>query len=288
MNGWRDRVVSGAREVAPRMVIYGVPGVGKSTFAASMPDPIVLDFDGGCEQLGCPRIPAPSTWTETLELITSLVDAQEYKTIVIDTIDPMETVATRLVCEQGKKSGLADFAWGGGYDALAQEWRVALASLERARARGASVCLLAHSVVRTAQDPTLGPFDQFTPQLQKKTWSATHRWADVVGFATFDSAKVGDERRAIVTGERVLLTTRGTGYEAKNRYGLPTRLPLSWAALANAMRSESADVVRARIVELARGTEHEAKAAGFIADAGADASRLRAIEDALKERLVSP
>ena len=63
------------------------------------------------------------------------------------------------------------------------------------------------------------------------------------------------------------------------------RLPLSWPALRDAMRVESAAAVRERILALARGTEHEARALAFIADAGADVGQLRSIEVALKEKV---
>jgi hypothetical protein len=141
--------------------------------------------------------------------------------------------------------------------------------------------------VRTAQDPTLGDYDTYVPQLQKKTWSATHRWCDLVAFATFDSARIGDERRAIVTGDRVLRTVYGTGYEAKNRYGLPATLPLSWRALSEAMRAhgDTPQAVRERILALAKGTEFEARAAERIEEAKDDVRRLLTIEDALRRKV---
>ena len=290
MIDWKSQVITGPRDVAPRVLVYGVPGVGKSTFASQAPRPIAIDSDRGLEQLGVERIPGPGTWLAALALIGELVDTSGYGTIVIDTIDPLEELATAYVCGEGKKKGLADFEWGAGYEALAQQWRVLLSTLERARPRGMGVVLVGHSVVRAAQDPTLGAFDQFTPQLQKKTWSATARWCDVIGFATVDAAIVGDDRRAIVTGERVLRTSRGTGYEAKNRYALPDSLPLVWSALAAGMAAhgrpaDTAETVRARIHSLASGTEYQAKAEDFVAAAGDDVGKLIGVEAALKARV---
>lgn len=191
------------------------------------------------------------------------------------------------MCEEAKKKTLADFGYGAGYEALAAEWRLMLGALDGCRSRGMSIVLLGHSIVRQSNDPQLGGYDQFVPQLQKKTWAMTSRWCDVVGFANFDAARLEDERRAIVTGERMLWTTRGTGFEAKNRYGLPPKLPLSWPALAAGIRAgtQSAAEIRARITALAAGTEHEARAALFMADAGDDPRKLDAIEAALAAKI---
>jgi hypothetical protein len=283
----KPEIIKGTGSPAPRMLIYGQPGVGKSTLAASMPKPLFLDFDRGVEQLGPDRVIPPSDWPGILSLIDDVVELNEYKTIVIDTIDPAEEAAVRYVCESAKKASLADFDWGSGYELLAQQWRIFLSKLERARERDVAVCMLAHAIVRTAQDPTLGDYDAYAPQLQKKTWAATHRWCDLVGFATFDAARVPDEKRAIVTGERVLRTVHGTGFEAKNRYGLPETLPLDWRALADAMKAhgESPEKVRERILALAKGTPFEAKAAERVGEAKNDVRKLLTIEDALKRKI---
>jgi len=61
-------------------------------------------------------------------------------------------------------------------------------------------------------------------------------WADALLFANFrtavvkDEAKGGGERaRGVGTGERVLYCEERAAFWAKNRYGLPAEIPLSWA-----------------------------------------------------------
>lgn len=244
-----------------------------------MPKPILIDFDRGLSAISVDSVPGPAAWLDTMSLL-AWACGSEYETVAIDTLDPLEEQATEYVCAQAKKKSLADFDWGGGYEALANEWRMMLSLLEKS---GKNVCLLAHSVVKKASDPTLGEYEQFVPQLQKKTWAATHRWADMIGFVAVDAAKVGDESRVIVTGERVLHTTHGSGFIAGNRWSLPAKLPLSWQAVSDAI-SITPDKLRADILALA-GEKHEVKAKEFISDAKDDMGKLRLILQALKEKV---
>ena len=68
------------------MILYGLPGVGKTTLAASAPKPIVIDCDRGMKRVNpeyrC-DISNVSSYKDLLEDIKSL--GNEYETIVIDT-----------------------------------------------------------------------------------------------------------------------------------------------------------------------------------------------------------
>src|SRR3989442_74866 len=67
-----------------RIIVYGVDGVGKSTFAAGAPNPIFLGTEDGTRHLDVARFPAPQTWAEVLEAIRNLtLDAGGFKTFVV-------------------------------------------------------------------------------------------------------------------------------------------------------------------------------------------------------------
>lgn len=219
-------------------------------------------------------------------------DPNGYRSLVLDTVDPLEELAIEYVLKRSGKKSLADFDFGAGYNAVAMEWKVMLAELDTARKNGMLVCLIGHSIVRQAVDPTLGTFDQFTANLGKKTWALTLRWADLVGFACFDSALVDkkDESRVIVTGERLLMTVRGSGYEAKNRFSLNQKLPLSWPAVEAgiARHRQSSEAIKAKILKLAAGTALEEKAKGYLEVAGDDVSALLELETNLTKALQAP
>ena len=68
------------------MIIYGLPGVGKTTLAASAPKPIVIDCDRGMKRVNpeyrC-DISNVSSYKDLLEDVKNL--GNEYETIIIDT-----------------------------------------------------------------------------------------------------------------------------------------------------------------------------------------------------------
>ena len=46
------------------MVLYGPEGIGKSTFAAQLPQPLFIDTEGGTRHLDVQRFAErPSSWT---------------------------------------------------------------------------------------------------------------------------------------------------------------------------------------------------------------------------------
>src|SRR3712207_5274916 len=81
-------LVRGKRPQPIRCVLYGVEGIGKSTFGANAPSPIFLGPEDGTSQLDVTRFPAPEQWQEILDAVRVLtVEDHPYKTLVVDTLD---------------------------------------------------------------------------------------------------------------------------------------------------------------------------------------------------------
>jgi hypothetical protein len=291
---WSEQVIKGGEQkvLQPRIAIYGPQGVGKSSFCAALPKPVVIDYDKGLDYIKVDRIKAPSTWENSLLLVRQIAeDPRGYESLVIDTMEPLEDLAIQFVLQKHGKGALSDFDWGAGYNSVAAEWKIFLNLLDQCRAKGMLVCLVGHAQIREATDPQVGNYDQFTSQLGKKCWALTQRWTDLVGFVAYDSAVVDKEKgRVIVTGKRWLYTVRGSGFEAKNRFSMPPKLDLSWLAVKEAIdkHRESAEVIVARIKSLANGTEYANKASEFLAQAGSDVGKLLEVEYALKTKLSEP
>lgn len=255
--GVLSTVRRGRVEAPPREVYVGQPGVGKTTLASRAPSPIFLPAEEGSDQLDVARLPKPATWEEALGFVLALsLEAHDYKTFVVDTLDALEALAVTYVCQKAKKETLADFDWGKGNLALADQWRIFIRGCEALRAKGMGIVFLAHCHVKTHNDPQLGPYDRYTPKLAERVWALTNEWADIVGFCQFESAlyeKKGQRAMNMVTGNRIIRTVRGTGFDAKNRYALPPTLPLDWDQLhaAIALGGVAPEVqLRARLTAL--------------------------------------
>ena len=56
------RISRGKIATAQRIVLMGVEGIGKSTFASMFPDPLFIDTEGSTSDLDVARLPAPESW----------------------------------------------------------------------------------------------------------------------------------------------------------------------------------------------------------------------------------
>ena len=150
---WNQQVVKGGEQkiMQPRVMVYAGAGVGKSTFGSKLPKPVFIDYDHGVDDVNVDRIPGPKTWAESMALIRAVAaDPMGYKSLVLDTVDPLEEQAIEHILHQTGKKSLADFDFGAGYNAVAQEWKLLLAELDVARKNGMLVCLLGHAIIRQA------------------------------------------------------------------------------------------------------------------------------------------
>ena len=240
-----SNVITGAVKSPGFMLIYGLPGIGKSTFAADAERPVFIDTENGSSKLGVARMPNVESWEDVKGAIAELTSEDHpYKTLVLDTVDGLESWMSSHVCKQANKANLTAFGFNKGPDIVLDEWRALVALIERLqRARGMRVILVGHSVVRGFKNPEGEGFDYYTPKLNEKAWGFLVERVDTVLFARQEvfvrSDKDGARARGISTGTHVVHTTRNAAYVAKNRDHLPDMLPLDWAAYATAVERQA-------------------------------------------------
>jgi len=59
-----DNLVTGKILTPLREVLYGVEGIGKTTHAASAPNPIFISAEDGSNHLNVQRFPVPETYQD--------------------------------------------------------------------------------------------------------------------------------------------------------------------------------------------------------------------------------
>lgn len=281
-------LVKGKLQQPTRVVLFGVEGIGKSTFGADAPSPIFLGAEDGTSQLDVTRFPAPESWPEVLEAVRTLAtDAHEFKTLVVDTLDWAEPLLWRYICERDTTvktplKSVEDYGYGKGYQAALDEWRVLLAALEKLRQRGMHVLLIAHSWIKPFKNPEGDDFDRYEMKLHNKASGLVKEWADCVLFANFEVLTHTDKNkrvRGVDTDARVLHTQRRAAYDAKNRYGLPETLPLSWPEFQASMERGQVAAPSVLRTEIGRNAtmlsaEDQKKTLASLERVGEDAAKL--------------
>jgi hypothetical protein len=226
---------------APRIEVYGVEGIGKSTFAAGAPNPIFILTEDGLGSLPVQHFPLATSSADVLEAISSLyAEPHNFGTVVVDSLDWLEAIIQREIDENYEAK---DLAYGKGALIAAEKWRVILEGLNALRLeRGMVVILLAHTAIKRFDSPEVEPFDRYQPKLQERSNALVREWCDAVLFANYKTVVKHDDvgfnktvNRGISTGERLLYCTERPAYMAKNRYGLPDSIPLSWEAFETAI-----------------------------------------------------
>jgi AAA domain len=284
-------IITRGKVTAPlRWVVFGEPGIGKTTFACGFPSALALDYERGTNHLDVMRTPGASTWEDSLKLLEhACEDAGEWRTIVVDTIDALESQLAQDICARAKKRDLADFDHGGGIVALGGRWREFFDALRHSDKHGRDVVLVAHVQRTEVKDPVLGSYATWAPVMNKRTWPLVHRWADCVLFASYEAGM--SKGLVSLTGRRMLHTVAGSGYQAKNRLGLPDEIEMDEPAGEEAHAliashrepARSRDMIEASIHAMLVGASEELITRVAVAVRGAeDATALLAVERRLR------
>jgi len=226
---------------APRVMVYGVEGIGKSTFGAGAPNPIYILTEDGLGSLNVDHFPLATSFQDVMDAISTLYkDNHAFETVVIDSLDWLEAIIQR---EIEQKYDAKDLAYGKGALIAAERWREILDGLNALRNdKGMIVILIAHTTIKRFDSPEVEPYDRYQPKLQERSNAVVREWADAVLFANYRTIVKKDDvgfnqtnNRGISTGERLLFTSERPAYMAKNRYNMPESIPLSWDAFAEAI-----------------------------------------------------
>ena len=166
-----------------RILIFGEPGIGKTTFGAKCPKPVIIDLEGSSRKIkkknGVPPVnrlkglvfdpndPA-GNWEKLLKAVAFVATAEhDRETVVIDTLDKAESWAIEYVKqrigkpkEKGssvvipvKSLNQVGDGYGAGQLAVAEQMRALVALLDQCNARGMRVVVLAHAKIESVNTP---------------------------------------------------------------------------------------------------------------------------------------
>ena len=219
----------------PRLEIYGVEGIGKSTIASKAPKPIFIQTEDGLGEIDCDKFPVAASMEDVMAALNELSASNHpYQTVVIDSLDWLERIIHTQVCKDFgpvKYDSIekVDGGYQRGYVHALTHWRKVVDALNALRTeKGMAVILIAHAKAEKYEAPGESPVDRYSPRLHKHAAALISEWCDAVLFATWKHSPSTVKQDQ---NERILRTTAGPHCVAKNRFNFPPEIPLSWPAL---------------------------------------------------------
>ena len=219
----------------PKLLAYGPPGAGKTTFAASA-GAVLVDCENGAGTIpSLRRTPYLDSWRQMREWLVELATAAttDIRVVAVDTLDWMiHRITEHVVIDLDGKSpqeitNTLGTAHGGYYRArevvLNIVSRELFPLLNAITSRGAAVLLLAHAANTRMTTPEGYDLRLAGPDLPSWIAPMFIEWADAVLYIQHSD----NQRHLQCVSSNVVL--------AKNRYHLPAQLPLDWSALMAAI-----------------------------------------------------
>ena len=220
------QVLKGQTLTAPKLMLYGLSGVGKSSLAAKLRKPLFLDFEGGLNYLGVDRTPQyldlDEFYKDLIELYRKAeAGKREYDTLVIDSVDWL----VRKVVEKAAgidKHNLTETlnrsngGYGNGKQVLENQIRTMLLPLlVSLNKQGYGICLVAHAERKDLMDADGVDTERIAPKIDINTMNVFVEWCDNVFYLKN------------INGERILVLEGDDNVLAKNRLNLTGEVKLA-------------------------------------------------------------
>ena len=242
------KITGGTLPTPLKVVLYGVEGIGKSSFAARFPQPVFIDTEGGTGRLDVQRLPAPDSWQMLLDEAAETAAGQvPCQTLVLDTADWAEKLCMAGVCARFKVKGIEDIGYGKGYTYVKEDFARLLDGLDKVIASGRHVVVVAHAAVARFEQPdAVGSYDRWVMKTSRQVAPLLREWCDMLLFANYktvvEKSGTGPSAKNKASGaRRVLYTTHNACWDAKNRFGLPDEVPFDYESIRAIVESNSAE-----------------------------------------------
>lgn len=195
-------------------LIYGAPGIGKSTLFSKFPNALFLYTDPGLSFITAMKHPVEK-WNQFKEAVKELSanPKPKYGIVVVDTIDLLWSMCVSYICTARGIEHQSDEAWGKGYEMIEREFKVPIQQLCMLKAKNCGVAFISHAteveirgrIVKTSK---------VVPTLAKAARKIVLPLCDVIGYCGFSLSQNQDVDLA---SPRYLFFKPDETLEAKDR-----------------------------------------------------------------------
>jgi hypothetical protein len=228
-----------SKEMPAKLVIMGVPKIGKSRFAAAADDPFYLNIEGGLDYIGkdVRATPLLTAFDDVIGWLKHIyeTDAFQCKTIVLDSADWLESLAqARLVKLHNAKSitdpSVKEFAYFRCVVTAAEDAQRVLGWLDAIyKKRGIKCIIIAHTQIRNVDLPNKEQYSRYELKLSKYFGSRLNEWADLLLFADYSFHVTQDGKTS--EPKPMLFAGGSASFIGGGRMQLKKEIPLDYNSL---------------------------------------------------------
>jgi hypothetical protein len=220
---------------APIILIFGNEGRGKTTLACKFPKALAFLLERGLPRgISVDAVEDINSFDAIMGALRDIYnDPGEYKSLIIDTVDALEALLIDGLCARNNWKNIESPSYGKGWVAADNEWRRLIRALNAIRNKHQmTIVLTCHAAVERIDDPRAPTYTSYQPRLHRRARGLVMDCADAVFFLAEDLRIVTDEQgfrertRAATDTRRFLFTEGRPAFAAKNRFGMPEKLPI--------------------------------------------------------------
>ncbi len=206
-------------------LVYGPPGIGKSTFFSKMEGGVLfLHTDPGLRFIKAFKQPI-NTWREFKKAVEELEmnKPSDYKFIVVDTVDLLHNMCHRHICKTRSVDHQTDLKYGKGSDMVNFEFSLWINKLLQLPYGVGFISHTRDVEIRGTGDAMVS---KVVPFLKKQGANIIGPLVDIIGYA-------GYEEGSTTGANRVMIFEPTESLDAKDRTGmLPKSCPLDYDVIS--------------------------------------------------------
>lgn len=225
----------------PRVLIYGPPGLGKTSLAASFPKPIFIDVEQGIpSDIEVHSFGEVDGYDAVVSNIAQLItDEHDFQSVVLDSLDKLEPLVWAKVCSENINAStgrpwanIEEPGYGKGYVLADSAWKKLFDGLNHLRRlRNMNIVFIAHSTVERFDSPTTAPYSRYDIRLHKRALALVQDDVDAILFVNQEASLIKEEvgfnkkvTHAEGGGTRWVYCEGRPAMTAKNRYAMPDKV----------------------------------------------------------------
>ena len=230
------------------ILIYGQPKVGKTSFAAQLPNNLIFSFEIGTNALsGIYALPI-TKWSDLKIAIKQLEkpEAREkFHTVTFDTVSVAYSLCEKYICAQNGVQSIGDIPYGKGYMLTRIEFEETLRKISM---MGLGIILIAHASRRVEKHADDSEIEFVSPDLDKRCYAIVNQLVDIIGYIDIVFNEDGSTSRWLYTRRTptVMAGSRWKYLDPKIPFGYQELVDAIGRAIERAEKDDGAIVVDER------------------------------------------